>query len=80
MLRIRRLGRRTLDVEFPIGRGISCRLVERPGVWMDDQGLAQLSAGDSDLWVVNADGANLPPRCSGFRGGSRRPRVRPTAG
>jgi hypothetical protein len=44
MFRIRRLRWRSLDVEFPIGRGLCCRIVERPGEWMPDRELAAVTA------------------------------------
>lgn len=33
-IRLRRFGRRYLDLEFPAADGLSVRVVERPGVWM----------------------------------------------
>lgn len=44
MLRIRKLGWKTLDLEVPIGWSASCRVVERPGEWMSDAELERLVA------------------------------------
>jgi hypothetical protein len=42
MIRLRRISIRTLDVEFPIGRGLRCRVLERPGLWMEDHALERV--------------------------------------
>jgi len=49
MLRLRTLSRRSMDLEFPIGRGRTCRVLERPGAWMDSAELARVV---EDLRVV----------------------------
>src|SRR5207245_3915708 len=49
MLRLRRLSRRSMDLEFPIGRGRICRVLERPGTWMESAELARVV---EDLRVV----------------------------
>jgi hypothetical protein len=49
MLRLRKLGRRSMDLEFPIGWGRTCRVLERPGTWMESTALARVVA---DLRLV----------------------------
>ena len=43
-MRLRRLGMKSLDLELPIGRALRCRVIERPGLWMDDHALERVVA------------------------------------
>jgi hypothetical protein len=66
---LRSLGRRHLDISFRSGRDLTVRIVERPGLWMDDAALGALTA---DLRSIAArtlaDGALTYGVFSGDRG------------
>ena len=42
MRRLRRIGTRELDLELPTARGVTLRILERPGLWMDPEERAGL--------------------------------------
>jgi hypothetical protein len=50
-MRIRRLGRKYLDLELSVGDNLRARVVERPGRWMPPDDLARMV---DDLRVVAA--------------------------
>jgi GNAT superfamily N-acetyltransferase len=55
MLALRRLGLRTLDLEIPTARGVTVRILERPGLWMESAARRALLAELRDLAALCSD-------------------------
>lgn len=67
MLRLRRIGFRGVDLELPTVRGVSVRILERPGIWMDDAGRRRLL---EELREVARRGTGGRPLTYGILSGS----------
>ncbi|MEN8374231.1 MAG: hypothetical protein ABFS34_02155 [Gemmatimonadota bacterium] len=60
MIRMHRLGWRTLDLELGTARGVSVRILERPGRWLDDARRARLLGEMREVAAPAAGGGELP--------------------
>lgn len=68
MLKVRKIGLRTMDLELTTARGVAVRILERPGLWMDEAGRARLA---EELREVAVRGTHGLPLTYGILSGSK---------